>query len=76
MDFISIRYSITESQYMTACRAHWSARGQGTRSNALAGILCMAEGIGLMFTTLLSGWISSPYATGQHNLTMQHCRPS
>ena len=45
MEPISIRYKITEPEYMKACSAHWSAQGYGTISNLIWGFLAIAFGI-------------------------------
>lgn len=43
---IAIEYRLSESEFMEACNAHWSAVGQG-RTNVIAGWLGVAVGLGL-----------------------------
>jgi hypothetical protein len=48
MDPISIRYRMTAPEFMTACDAHWSANGQGSRSNVITGIIGLILGLALL----------------------------
>ncbi|QDV22897.1 YcxB family protein [Aureliella helgolandensis] len=46
---IRVSYRLSLSEFMRACEAHWRAQRQGTVSNAIAGALALATGIGLWF---------------------------
>ena len=49
MDPISIRYRMTEPEFMRACGAHWSAHRQGTMSNVITGLVGVAFGLAMLF---------------------------
>ena len=49
METISIRYRITEPEFMAACNAHWSTQRQSTLSNAIAGATAIVIGLVMLF---------------------------
>ena len=55
MEPISIRYRLTEAEFMAACNAHWSARHQGTLSNLIAGGAGMVLGL-VLFACSYRWW--------------------
>lgn len=48
MDPITIRYRLTEPEFMRACGAHWSTLRQGTRSNVITGLLIVILGLAML----------------------------
>lgn len=50
MEPISIRYRLSEAEFMAACNAHWSARHQGSLVNLIAG------GVGIVLGLVLLGY--------------------
>ena len=49
MEPISIRYRMTEPEFMKACNAHWSAHHSSTLSNVIAGVVAIVAGLALLF---------------------------
>ena len=49
MESVTIRYRITEPEFMRACNAHWSAHRQGTVSNLMASAAAIVLGLALLF---------------------------
>lgn len=44
---IVITYRLTLPEFMTACNAHWSIHKQGSRTNAILGVIAIAVGLAL-----------------------------
>ena len=51
---------MTESEFMMACNAHWTAHRQSTLSNVIAGAVAVTVGLALLFLTL---WLAIFLAT-------------
>ncbi len=49
MEPFSIRFRLTEAEFIKACNAHWSAHHQGTLSNAICGTAAFVLGVALLF---------------------------
>jgi hypothetical protein len=48
MEPITIRYRLTETEFMRACGAHWATLGLGTRSNVITGLLIAVLGLAML----------------------------
>lgn len=55
MEPVSVRYRLTEPEFISACNAHWSAHRQGTVPNVIVGLLGGAIGFALL---LIAFWIA------------------
>ncbi len=55
MEPISIRYRITEPEFMIACNGHWSAHRQSSLSNVITGAVAIIVGLALLLFTLWLG---------------------
>lgn len=48
MEPIEIRFRLTESEFMSACNAHWSTCRQGTSTHLIIGTACIFIGLALL----------------------------
>jgi hypothetical protein len=48
-----------ESEFMRACGAHWSAHRQGTMSNVITGLVCVALGLAMLITFWLALFLAA-----------------
>jgi hypothetical protein len=55
MEPISIRYRLTEPEFMRACNAHWSVHRQSTLANLILGTVAILLGLILLFFTF---WVA------------------
>ena len=56
MEPISIRYRLSESEFMTACNAHWSAQRTSILSNVITAAVMFVVGLVMLFVVF---WLAS-----------------
>jgi hypothetical protein len=47
MNPVTIRYRLTEPEFMSACNAHWTAHRQGSKGNFIVGFIGVVVGVTL-----------------------------